>query len=103
MVRDHPGADRQEVVLDVHLAWNGREALPGITLDLTMIDASGEVKTRRKLWVETGGLVRGDSRQIEFTVADLDYREGDGFYVEVRSPIPPEERNEYREFRKEAR
>lgn len=103
MVRDHPGADRQEVVLDVHLAWNGREALPGITLDLTMIDASGEVKARRKLWVETGGLVRGDSRQIEFTVADLDYREGDGFYVEVRSPIQPEERNEYREFRKEAR
>ncbi len=98
VVRDDPTSGRQEVVVDVLLSWHGQEALPGVTLDLSMVDARGELKASRKLWAETQGMVKGSSHQLEFTLSDLDYVEGDGFHVEVRSPVPAALRVEYREF-----
>ncbi len=98
VVRDDPASGRQEILLDVLVQWDGREPLPGLTLDLTMADAAGREKGARKLWVDTAGLDRGPGRQLTLTVDDLPYQAGDGFFVEVRVPIPPAERGDYREF-----
>jgi hypothetical protein len=98
VVRDLPESGHQEVIVDVLLRWDGTEPLSGVTLDLSLVDARGELKAARKLWVETQGWLKGETRQQAFTFSDLNYVEGDGFYVELRTPVPASERSQYREF-----
>lgn len=102
VVREYPaaeqGAARQEILLDVLVQFDGREPLDGLTLDLSMADGAGREKARRLLWVDVTGLGKGPGRQYSLVVDDLPYQAGDGFWVEVRSPVPAAERGEYREF-----
>jgi hypothetical protein len=86
------------VLLDFLIHNEGSGALDGVTVDLTMADPDGNEKERRLLWVETGGLTKGSQRQVAHELTDVSYTEGDGFHVEVRHPIPMEERGDYREF-----
>ena len=86
------------VLLDFLIHNEGSGALDGVTVDLTIADPEGNEKERRLLWVETAGLTKGSQRQVAHELTDVAYVEGDGFHVEVRHPIPMEERGDYREF-----
>ncbi len=86
------------VMLDILVHNEGSGALDGITVDLTIADPDGMEKERRLLWLETAGLIKGSQSQVVHELHDVAYNEGDGFHVEVRHPIPMEERGDYREF-----
>ena len=89
---------KTEVLLDILLSTKGTDLLPGVTVDLTQVDSTETEKSRRTLWVDTSRVRRGSGAQITHVLSDVDYEPGDMFHVEVRSPIPPEERSGYREF-----
>ena len=97
VVRDDPAAASQQIVLDVLVEWAGGEALPGITLDVSMADATGKEKAHRRVFADVSKVDRGGA-QISLVLDELPYRAGDGFFVEVRVPVPAAERSEYREF-----
>ena len=98
VVRDDPATGKQEIVLDVLVQWDGSQPLDGVTVDLSVADAAGREKAVRHLWVDTRGLGKGPGKQVTLTLTDLPYQAGDGFFVEVRAPIPAAERGDYREF-----
>lgn len=89
---------RQDIAIDILLQHDSPEKLPGITLDIEMVDAAEKTKNTWKVWVDTATLPKATGTQFTHLLEDVDYEEGDGFNVEVRSPVPPEERSEYREF-----
>jgi len=98
VVRDDPASGQQQILLDLLLERDGvGEPIPGITLDVSMADAQGVEKAHRRVWVEAAGLGPG-GLQTAITLEGLPFEPGDGFYVEVRSPVPEAERTEYREF-----
>ncbi len=86
------------VLLDFLIHNEGSGTLDGVTVDLTIAGPDGNEKERRLLWVDTVGLTKGSQRQVAHELTDAAYTEGDGFHVEVRHPIPMEERGDYREF-----
>ena len=86
------------VMLDILVHNEGAGTLDGITVDLTIADPDGVEKERRLLWIETAGLTKGSQSQVVYDLEQVAYTEGDGFHVEVRYPIPMEERGDYREF-----
>lgn len=45
-------------------------------------------------------MVKANVTQFTHILEDMAYEEGDGFFAEIRNPIPVEERSEYREFAK---
>lgn len=87
-----------DVILDILVSTTSDEYLAGVTLDVFQVDAEEREKDRRHIWVDTSDLLRGGGTQVTHVLEDVDYEPGDGFYVEVRTPIPPDERAEYREF-----
>ncbi len=86
------------VLLDFLIHNEGSGTLDGVTVDLTIADPDGNEKERHLLWVDTTGLTKGSQRQVAHELTDVAYVEGDGFHVEVRHPIPMEERGDYAEF-----
>jgi hypothetical protein len=86
------------VLVDVLVSTTATETLDGLTLDVFHADAQQDVKENRRVWIDTSGVVRGPGTQFTIELEDVDYEEGDGFSVEVRSPVPEAERSEYREF-----
>lgn len=86
------------ILLDFLIHNQGSGTLDGITVDLTIADPDGNEKERHLLWVDTTGLTKGSQRQVAHELSDVAYVEGDGFHVEVRHPIPMEERGDYAEF-----
>ena len=98
VVRDDPAAGgTREIVLDVLLERDGRDVLPGLTVEVSMADPTGAEKAHRRAWLDASKLGAG-GLQTEIVLDDVPYAPGDGFFVEVRSPIPAAERSEYREF-----
>jgi len=97
LVRDEPNAERPTIVLDVTVRGDAKPPLPGLTVDVSQADGAGREKAIRRVWVDTHEVGPG-GEQMTLTLDDLDYRPGDGFWVEVRGPIPPAERGEYREY-----
>ncbi|MCM2270064.1 MAG: hypothetical protein NDJ75_08175, partial [Thermoanaerobaculia bacterium] len=97
LVRDEPGAERPRILLDVTVRGEARPPLPGITLDVSMADGGGREKARRLVWVDTSALGPG-GEQTTLTLEGLEFAPGDGFWVEVRTPVPAAERGDYREF-----
>jgi hypothetical protein len=98
VVKDAPGAEHPTVVLDVLVHGDARPPLSRLTLDISMADSSGKEKNHLRRAVDTGTVGPG-GEQIAISLDGLDYVEGDGFWVEVRSPVPPAERGDYVEFR----
>lgn len=94
----------QDVVLDLVVSRGegepgfGDGGLPGLTVDVTQLDAVGRAKRRWRVWVATAGLAQGGEDETQAELEDVDYRPGDRFRVEVRGEVPPAERGEYREF-----
>ena len=102
VVRDDPAPEAagglgRTLVLDVGVTWRGTDPLPGLTVDVSMAGPGGEEKAHRRAWIDTSRVDRGGA-QIDIELADLPWEPGDGFHVEVRSPVPAAERGAYREF-----
>lgn len=90
---------KQDVLLDLVVRNdNVRGSLPGLTLDVTQVDAAGNEKQHWRAWIDTSGIERGPGEQLTHELEDVEFAEGDTFQVEVRSSVPPEERADYREL-----
>lgn len=89
---------RQKILLDILVHHDSNERLPGVTLDISMVDAAKNEKGHWLLWVDTSKLQKATKTQLSHVLEDVDYVEGDGFSVEVRHPVPAAERGEYKEF-----
>ena len=87
-----------EVLLDIFVFTDGEGSLPGLTVDLTQVDAEMAEKARRTLWIDTSSVRKGSGVQISHLLSDVDYAPGDMFHVEIRASVPPQERSAYREF-----
>lgn len=89
---------RQDVILDILISRDTRSSLPGVTVDVIQVDADENPKNTWRVYVDTQDVLPGPGTQITHRVEDVDVAPGDGFHVEVRDPVPPDERGEYREF-----
>ena len=87
-----------EVLLDILVSTESEGSLPGLTVDLTHVDAEMAEKARRTLWIDTSSVSKGSGVQMSHVLADVDYAPGDMFHIEIRASIPPQERSAYREF-----
>ena len=87
-----------QVLFDLIVRFDGRQSLPGITVDVSHNDPFDKEKARYQQWIETDGMSRGDARQLDFSLEIPDYETGDQFAIEFQAFIPPEERGNYREF-----
>lgn len=88
---------RQDVMLDILVWHDANESLPGITLEVTMADGETELESWR-VYVDTAGLPKANKRAVTHVLEGVDYVEGYGFNVGVRSPVPAAERGAYKEF-----
>lgn len=88
----------QDVILDLLVRWDGRDPLPGLTIDITHADVDGNEKGSHRAYIETADVHRGPPTQMVHHLEDVPYEEGDGFHAEVVSPVPAGERAQYREF-----
>lgn len=86
------------LVLDILVSNDSFNTMPGITLDISMVDPSGKEIEHRRLWVNTSKVTVGSPVQVSYELKGVPYQKGDGINVEVRKPIPAAERSEYREF-----
>lgn len=90
---------RQDVILDILVSKEGRgESLDHLTVDIEQVDENKNVKETWRAYLDVSDVHRGPGTQITHRLEDVDYEEGDGFFAEVRHPVPPEERTEYREL-----
>lgn len=89
---------RQRVHLDILIQHRSPERLPGLTVDISMADSGGREKGSWRAWFDTSNMAEATVTQFTHILEDVGYEEGDGFFVEVRHPVPVEERGEYREF-----
>ena len=89
---------RQVVDLDILVRRDGRDSLPGLTLDISVAGPDGKERAHRRAWVDTSRIEKGSEVGTNVQLEGIDYRAGDGFYVEVRHPVPAAERADYREF-----
>jgi hypothetical protein len=88
----------QNAHLDLIVQHDADEMLPGITVEISMVDSAQQEKGRWQLWVDTSGLRKANQLQLTHVLEDVPYVEGDGFAAEVRVPVPAAERGNYREF-----
>ena len=58
--------------------------LPGVSLDVEQVDATGKGKRHWRVWVDTAGLRPGGAIRRVHVLEDVDYAPGDGFRIEVR-------------------
>lgn len=96
---------QQDVLLDILVKNTSDGTLPVLTLDVSQVDAygaddpsQGREKAHYRIEIDTSRIVKGASEQILYRLEDVDYQDGDGWSVEVRHPVPPEDRSEYREL-----
>jgi hypothetical protein len=93
-----PAPANPDIMLDILIQHDSPELLPGITLDISMADGAGNAKGDWKVWFDTATMKKANVTQYTHVLEDVPYEEGDGFFVEVRHPVPAEERGEYSEF-----
>lgn len=89
---------RQDVILDIVVFNRSDERLPGLTLDVEQADARGEAKTSYRIYVDTSNIAPRSQGAVSHRLEDVDFAPGDGFHLEVRQSILPEQRDEYREL-----
>jgi len=87
-----------DIMLDILIQHDSPELLSGITVDVSMADGAGNEKGAWKVWFDTSAMKKANVTQYSHVLEDVPYVEGDGFFAEVRHPVPAEERGEYSEF-----
>ena len=97
MVEETPPAN-PNILLDILVQHDSPEILPGITVDVSMADADGNEKGAWRVFFDTSKVLKANVTPYSHVLEDVPYVEGDGFFAEVRHPVPPEERGEYQEF-----
>jgi hypothetical protein len=98
MLEPEPVQVDQKVHLDILVRHDSYEKLPGITVDISMVDAGLNEKGHWRVWLDTSNIERANLTQFSHTLENVGYVEGDAFSVEVRHPIPEGERGDYKEF-----
>ena len=93
-----PVAVSQRVLLDILIQHDSNQKLPGITVEISMADPDGQEKNHWRAWFDTSDIEKANVTQFTHILEDVSYEEGDGFFVEVRHPVPEAERGEYKEF-----
>jgi hypothetical protein len=93
-----PVAVSQRVLLDILIQHDSNEKLPGVTVDISMAAPDGQEKDHWRVWFDTSDIEKANVTQFTHILEDVSYEEGDGFFAEVRHPVPEEERSEYKEF-----
>jgi hypothetical protein len=86
------------IMLDILIQHDSPEILPGITVDISWADGEGNEKDSWKVWFDTSTVKKANVTQYTHVLEDVAYEEGDGFFAEVRHPVPAEERGEYKEL-----
>jgi hypothetical protein len=94
---DLPPSPR-DVVLDLLVHHRAPENLPGITVDVSQAGPDEVEKAHFRIWVPTARISRGQNAQVSHVLEGVDFAPGDRFAVEVVSPVPADQRGEYREF-----
>lgn len=87
-----------DISLDIIVRHDAQQNLPGITIDVTQAGPDEAEKEHFRFYLDTSKLVRGQQIQVTHVLEDVDYQDGDGFFTEVRSPVPVAERGAYQEF-----
>lgn len=87
-----------DILFDLVVYLGGKEALPGVTIDVIHADPFKKEKLVFKEWLDTNGMVKGETRQVSFVTSIDDFVDGDVFSVVVRSIVPPSELGDYREY-----
>jgi hypothetical protein len=88
----------QKILLDILIQHDSTEKLPGVTVDISMVDPSEQEKAHWRVWIDTSGMAKATPTQFTHILEEVAYEEGDGFSAEIRQPVPAEDRSEYREF-----
>ncbi len=91
------GPQPKNVLFDLVVFFRGRKALDGITVDVTHSDANQQEKGVYQQYIETAGMVNGDTRQVDFLLEGLLVEEGDAFAVGLTEGVPAD-LGKYREF-----
>jgi hypothetical protein len=87
-----------DISLDIIVRHDARENLAGITIDVTQAGVDEVEKGSFRFYLDTSKLARGQQIQVTHVLENVDYQDGDGFFTEVRHPVPVAERSAYREF-----
>lgn len=87
-----------DIFLDLIVRFDGEEPLPGITLDVSQVNAAGEDKNSWRHFLEIPTIIKSETKQVSFTLEDVLFEEGDQFSVVLAKSVDPAERGEYREF-----
>jgi hypothetical protein len=88
----------QEVLMDILIQHDSAEKLSGLTVDISMVDGQGNDKGHWRIWFDTADIPKATPTQFTHILEDIGYVEGDGFFVEVRQPVPASEYGAYKEF-----
>jgi hypothetical protein len=88
----------QKIQLDILIKHRSEERLPGITVDIGMVDANEVEKGHWRVWFDTSQIMKANVTPFTHILEDVGYEEGDMFFAEIRHPVPVEDRGEYREF-----
>lgn len=94
-----PAGPRQvEVLFDLVISQQGSEGLPGITLDISQADPFQKEKKSYRHYVELGPMVKGQAKQVAFSIKADDFVDGDVFSVVLEKQIAEADRAAYREL-----
>lgn len=94
-----PAGPRQvEVLFDLVISQQGSEGLPGITLDISQADPFQKEKKTYRHYVELGPMVKGQAKQVAFSIQADDFVDGDVFSVVLEKQIAEADRAAYREL-----
>lgn len=91
------GPQTKSILFDLVIYFRGDKSLPGITIDITHANAGQEEKATYPYYVETPGIINGDTRQHSFVMEDLPFEDGDVFSANVVAGVP-QDLSRYREF-----
>lgn len=97
-MEEETGPRSVNVLFDILVRFDGAGAsLPGITAEVVHTDPLDEEKKIYLQWIDTAGMVDGETRQVDFVLEDVEMEEGDAFAVGLTAGIPAE-LDAYREF-----
>ncbi|MEM9553889.1 MAG: hypothetical protein AAGC60_06505 [Acidobacteriota bacterium] len=92
------GPTTETIVFDVAVIYQGRNPLPGVTVEVAHVDSTQTEKETWLEYLETGEMRTGESRQTSFEIADVELVEGDAFSVTLLQAVPAEDYAEYPEI-----
>lgn len=97
-IPEEVGPRTSTVLFDLVVRFEGSDPLPGVTVEISHVDAERNEKELRFHYLETGEIRRGGSQQIELVLEGFEIEEGDAFSVDLQSFVAPEDYGRYREF-----